>query len=124
MCCIQEKLIPKGLELSLEPTTGNYDQEFIDNCYSNLKDFSLILVKQIVAFCEETEEKTQTSITERKATLKQQLKKDDYVEIQNAIKVNETTTKEILHQQKFKKFNTLKYEPKLTAKTTNFTQGN
>ena len=42
----------------------------------------------------------------------------------NAIKVNETTTKEILHQQKFKKFNTLKYEPKLTAKTTNFTQGN
>ena len=81
-------------------------------------------MKQIVAFCEKTKEKTQTSITEIKATLKQQLKKDDYVEIQNAIKVNETTTKEILHQQKFKKFNTLKYEPKLTAKTTNFTQGN
>ena len=58
-------------------------------------------MKQIVAFCEKTKEKTQTSITEIKATLKQQLKKDDYVEIQNAIKVNETTTKEILHQQKF-----------------------
>ena len=30
---------------------GNYDQEFIDNWYSNLKDFSLILMKQIVTFC-------------------------------------------------------------------------
>ena len=39
--CIQEKLVPKALELSLEPTIGNYDQEFIDNWYSDLKDFSL-----------------------------------------------------------------------------------
>ena len=37
---------------------GNYDQEFIDDWYSNLKDFSLILMKQIVAFCGKTEEKT------------------------------------------------------------------
>ena len=28
---IQEKLVPKGLELNLEPTIGIYDQEFIDN---------------------------------------------------------------------------------------------
>ena len=26
--CIQEKLFPKGLELNLEPTIGNYGQEF------------------------------------------------------------------------------------------------
>ena len=37
---------------------------------------------------EKTEEKTQRSITEIEATLKQQLKKDDYTEIQNTIKVN------------------------------------
>ena len=30
-CCIKNKLTPKGLELLLEPTIGNYDQEFIDN---------------------------------------------------------------------------------------------
>ena len=123
-CCIQEKLVPKGLELSLKPTIGNYDKEFINNWYSNLKDFSLILMKQIVAFCEKTDEKTQTSITETKATLKQQLKKDDYAEVQNTFKVNETATKWILHQRKFKKFNTLKYKPKPTGKTTNFTEGN
>ena len=81
--CIQEKLVPKGLELSLEPAAGNYDQEFIDNWYSNLKDFSRILMKQTVAFCEKTEVKTETSITEIEATLKRQLKKDDYAQMQN-----------------------------------------
>ena len=34
--CIQEKLFLKGLELSLEPAIGSFDQEFIDNWYSNL----------------------------------------------------------------------------------------
>ena len=95
--CMQKELVPKGLELSLEPIIGNYDQELINNWYSNLKEFSRILMKQIVAFCEKTKEKTQTSITEIEATLKQQLKKDDYAEIQNTIKVNKTATKQILH---------------------------
>ena len=98
--CIQEKLIQKGLELNLEPTIGNYDQEFIDNWYSNLKYFSLILVKQIVTYCKKTEKKTQ-SISEIEATLK-----GHYAEILDTITINETVTKEILYQQKLKKFNT------------------
>ena len=117
---MQGKLVPKSLELTLEPAIGNYDQEFIDDWSSNLKDFSLIPMKQTVTCCEKTEEKTQTSITEIEVTLKQQLKKDDYAEI-NTIKVNETATKHILHQRKFKKFNTLKYKPKPIVKT-NFTE--
>ena len=46
-------------------------------------------MKQIVTYCKETEEKTQTRITEIKATLKQQLKRNDYTEIQN-IKLSKT----------------------------------
>ena len=115
--CIQEKLVPKGLELNLEPTIGIYDKEFIDNSYFILKDFSLIVMKQIVTYCKKTKEKSQTSITEIEATLKQQLKKDDYAEILNITEVNETVKKQILHQRKFKKFNTLNYKP-------NFTEGN
>ena len=122
--CIQETLVPKILEHNLEPTSGNYDQEFIDNWYSNLKDFSLILVKQILTYCKKTIEKSQTKKKKIEAYLKQQLKKDDYAEILNIIKVNETVKKQILHQRKFKKFNTLKYKPKPTVKTTNFTEGN
>ena len=46
-------------------------------------------MKQIVTYCKETEEKTQTRITEIKANLKQQLKRNDYTEIQN-IKLSKT----------------------------------
>ena len=94
---IQEQLVLKSLELNLEPTIGKYNQEFIDKWNSNLKDFSLILMKRVAAFCEKTEEKTQTSITEIDATLKQPIKTDDYAEMQNTVKVNETVAKQILH---------------------------
>ena len=78
-------LSKKGLELTLESRIGNYDQEFINNWYSNLKDFSLILMKQNVTYCKRTEQKTQMTITEFRTTLKQQLKKDDYAEMPNTI---------------------------------------
>ena len=35
--CIAKGLIPKGLKHELEPTIGNYDQEFVDTRYSKLK---------------------------------------------------------------------------------------
>ena len=69
--CIENKLIPKGLELLLEPTVGDYDQEFIDNWYSNLKEFYFILMKDIVKFCGKTIEETQIK-------LKQNLDKGEY----------------------------------------------
>ena len=50
-------------------------------------------MKQIVTHCEKTDKKTQTTITEIEATLKQQLKKDDNEETRNTIKVNESVTK-------------------------------
>ena len=57
--CIQENPVLKGLEITLEPTIGNFDQEFIDNWYTNLKQFSIVLMKQIVAYSDKTEQKTQ-----------------------------------------------------------------
>ena len=46
--CVAEELVPKGLE----PTIGNHDQEFLDNWYSKQKQFLLLLMKDIVQFCE------------------------------------------------------------------------
>ena len=43
--CINSKLVPKGLKLTLEPTIRNYDQNFADNWYSKLKYFSLNLME-------------------------------------------------------------------------------
>ena len=59
------------VELSLKPTIGNYDQEFIDNWYSNLKEFSFILMKYVVKFYGKSIEETATSIDETQIKVKQ-----------------------------------------------------
>ena len=56
--CISEKLVPQGLKLELEPMIGNHDQEFLDNWFSKLNEFSLSLMKDIVTFCDKTIGKT------------------------------------------------------------------
>ena len=53
--CIQENLVPKRVEITLEPTIGNFDQEFVNNWYTNLKQFFIVLIKQIVANCDKAE---------------------------------------------------------------------
>ena len=87
------KKIFKGLELTLEPTIGNYDQKFVDNWYTKIEQLSIILMKDVATFCENTGQKKQNSINEIEVILKQQLKKDDFEKIQKTITSNETATK-------------------------------
>ena len=70
-----------------------------------------------MAYCDKTELKTQKNINETGTILKQQLKKEDYEEIKNTITSNESATKKLLQQHKFKKFTFLKYKPKSAGKT-------
>ena len=82
---------------------GNFDQEFVDNWHTNLKQFSIVLMKQIVAYCDKTKQKTQKYINETETISKQQLKKEDYEEIKNTITSNEiATNKKLLQQRKLK----------------------
>ena len=69
--CINNKLVPKGLELKLEPTIGNCDQSFNDNWYSKPTDFSLDLMKDVVSFCDKTIKETNIKIDQTKGILKQ-----------------------------------------------------
>ena len=50
------------LEVTLEPTIANRDQEFLDNWYSKQKQFSLSLMKDIVQFCDKSINKTAQDI--------------------------------------------------------------
>ena len=50
--CIQQNLVLKGLEITLEPTIGNFDQDYVNNWYINLKKFSIVLMKPIVTYCD------------------------------------------------------------------------
>ena len=64
------------MELSLERTIGNYDQEFSENWCTNLNKFSFILMKDIVKFCGKNIEETAKSIDETQIKFKRNLDKD------------------------------------------------
>ena len=86
--CIAEKLIPKGLKLELEPTIGNFDQEFVDEWYSKLKGFSLILMKDITTYCEKTIKSTNDSIKNTEATLRNLTENQEFLNIDKVLKTN------------------------------------
>jgi len=116
--CIQNKLIPNGLKMEMEPTIGNHDQDFLDTWYSNLEDFSLVLMKQIVSFCDKTINQTEEDITKTKHVLKSETEKSEFNEIEKTINENLEASNRILRQRKFKKYNSLKYNPKPNSKTS------
>ena len=115
--CIAEELVPKGLEVTLEPTIGNPDQEFSDNWYSKQKQFSLSLMKDIVQFCDKTISKTGRDIKNTESSLKRNASQSHYHVIQTEINANEDSTRKVLQKRKFKNYNNVKYKPKSTNET-------
>ena len=109
--CIQAGLIPKGLQLESEPTIGNQNQDVLGNWYTKLKEFSLILIKDIVRHCDDTIKETGALINSTEASLKQNMEKEQYRNIEEVILQNKETTNDTLKQQKNTKFNCLKYKP-------------
>ena len=65
-CCLAEELVLEELKATLEPTIGNHDQEFLDNWYSKQKQFSLLVMEDILQFCEKTINKTVPDIKKQK----------------------------------------------------------
>ena len=116
--CISEKLVPTGLKLELEPTIGNHDQEFLDTWFSKLNEFSLTLMSQIVSFCDKTIEKTNIDIRSTESTLKAATEQEEFQRLEKVIRNNEESTKRLLRQKKFKKYNSLKHKPQSSQKDT------
>ena len=54
------------------------------------------------------------NIRETETNLKSVTVKEEYFQIEETIKTSEAKTKRLLHQRKFKKFNSLKYKPETT----------
>ena len=112
---IREKLIPKRLELMLEPTIGNHNQEFLDNWYSKLKQFSLSLMEDILQFCNKTINITTQEIITTESSLKTSTNNNNnnrFRGIKAEIMKNEESSKKILRQRKF---STLKYKPNVPS---------
>ena len=94
--CVAEELVPKGLEVTLEPTTGNHDQEFLDNWYSKQKQFSLSLMKDIVQFCNKIINKTAQDIKNTESSLKRNASQNQYYTIQTEMNAHEDSMRKVL----------------------------
>ena len=80
-----------------EPTIDNYDQEFVDAWYSKLKLFSLTLMKDIVAHCDNTILKIDVNdINDTETHVKNIAELEEYQWIEKTIKNNEANTKRLL----------------------------
>ena len=89
--CIAEELVPKGLNLELEPTIGNYDQEFVDTWYSKLKTFSLTLMNDIVAHCDKAIVKAEDNIKDTETHLKNITEREEYKTLKRPSKIMKQT---------------------------------
>ena len=76
--CITNGLVPKGLELMLESTFVNHAQNFVDNLYSKLKQFSLSVMKGIVQFCEKAIDATTTEISTAETSFKSNTNQEQF----------------------------------------------
>ena len=68
--CIKNYLTRTGLELELEPTIGNFGQEFIENCFSKLK-----------YYCDKTVAQTKLATQNIEAKLKASMARERFSEI-------------------------------------------
>ena len=82
-----------GLNLQLEPTIGNHDQEFFDNWYQKLNKFSFELMGDIVKFCETTKTNVSEQIKQVDETLKSKTTQPKYNEITKALDENKEEMK-------------------------------
>ena len=92
----EEFVVPKGLKLELEPTLGNYDQEFVGMWFSKLKRYFPTLMRDIVANCDKNIVKTKDNIEYAETHLKNITEREEYQSIEKIIKNNEANTKRLL----------------------------
>ena len=107
--CINEKVVPKGLSIQLEPTIGNHNQEFVKNWYEKLNNFSIDLMKDIVKFCETTKSEVSEQIQTKETELQSTTNPETYTKVKKAIQENKQVRQKTLLNQKNRKFNRLKF---------------
>ena len=90
------------VELILETTTGNHGQKPLDKFYSEFKQFSSTLIKDIVQFWGKIIVKTTSGINKTKTSLKSNINQQQFKVMKTENQSNETDAKKILLRRKFK----------------------
>ena len=107
--CLENDVVPNGLQLQLEPTIGNFDDEFLNKWHTKLKEYSKDFMKDVIEFCERTQIETDNHINKVTKELKDNIGEQQFTPIEKQIAENNESRKRTLKQKKTKKFFALKY---------------
>ena len=108
--CIQDKIIPVGLQINLTPTIGNNDDEFVDKWHKRLEEFSLTIMQDIADFCENTYNVTAAAVEETKTKVQTTATGEESQLVMESINNDQKVRKENLRRGKQKKIRFLKYK--------------
>ena len=86
--CQENKVVPKGLKLELEPSIGNHDDEFLSKWYEKLEKFSNSLMSDVISYCDKINTETACAITELTDRLKDTVHEREFKSVQETIQEN------------------------------------
>ena len=110
--CLQATVIPKGLQIELEPSIGNHDEEFLAKWNDKLLKFSRELTQDVIEFCGTTVAETVAKISDAKEDLKKNANQVQLKDITATLDKNQGDRIHHLKRNKDKKFYKLKYNMK------------
>ena len=107
--CRDTKVIPKGLRIDVEPSIGNNDEDFCNQWFSRLEEFSITLISDIIAYSEGIENATATKINEETKFLEENMNAEDFKEMQDIMDTSAIQRRKRLSSTKRKKYHFLRY---------------
>ena len=110
--CYEEKIIPNGLKIYVEPSIGNHDDDFLKKWFDILETCSFQLMEHTINFSKKTITNVSEEIETTHQDLSKKLDQNEKEEILSTLKKNDDVNRKHLQLRKQKKFNFLKYNPK------------
>ena len=105
--CAENNIIPNGLQLKLEPTIGNHDEEFLEMWYKKLDECSIMFINMVKEYCDKTLAKVENDKKATKEALNKVMKKEELQSVIETISRNDEIMKRLLQQGKNKRYNYL-----------------
>ncbi len=110
--CLHAAVIPKGLQIELEPSIGNHNEEFLTKWNEKLIKFSRELTEDVIGFCGTTVTETVAKISDAKEDLKKNTNQVQLKNISETLDKNQGDRINQLKRNKDRKFYNLKYNVK------------
>ena len=107
--CISNEIIPYSYKVTVEPSIGNHDDEFLNGYYDLLDSFSKKLMEYTADYCIKVQGELETQRQASEEELKTSTNTETFSELQKTFEINRNKRLKAMQEIKDKKFIRLKY---------------